>query len=570
MLLAFSVKVHPIPEINEIQKNYAGLARLTRSRDQQAEACASRDRSLTDVHAGAEDGVGEEKEEEGNVLLPSKISSPVSGAAPQLSSLLAPVHVEIPAEAADADVGGGVARFAAQFAAAERAEEQYIALVYKEYTKRKSLEQKWYKQWVDYYMTLKQHVLPPEVVERLHTVRSLESEEREAIAASYDRFLQWVSDTNPQWIDAAQRQEREREAKETARQTAMAAAKAALAEELAAGRPLPAPAELPSAFNERGEPAYDSVLVDLGVPPTRTELDVSPSELRAKAIHLLEREEQLMKGRKQEQLRALQQEEERLRQQMERHDADRARRQAELDEQQRQRAEDAKVLLEHIAAEEELIRARLAAKEAEKQRAEEAEKQRAAAEKATMYEHVRAEEELLRQRLQAREEAKLAEQRQREAAAKLRQEQEEMLRRAKEQHEREEKEKQLAYLQEQEKMYAERLRARELAEIKAREEQARLRQPSPYSQQPQAYMAPPPPHPQPYHHHQQQPSSLMFAGQPTLYAYGPPPSMHTGIMPYPLQTPPPPPPPHAQYAAQPVMFAGAPTFYTNSPNHQWA
>lgn len=508
-----------------------------------------------------------------------KVMSPVrpSSDAVVLASLTAPINVDLPPAMTEEEQEAYNSFFEAQ-AAKERNEKAYIAFVFDEYKKRKTIELKYTHAMEKVEAALaeaRRRDLPPYVRNLLAEIEKAESRERESLLGSYDTFLQWVEEMIPQWLEAVAAAVEEREHQEEAKRKALAAAKEALAQELAEGKLTLAPAGRPS--NAAGTYSPDVQMEeDMGAE------DLSPSALRRKAIRMLEMEEVNCKRRREEQLQELQRQEDALRRQVEEkqrtHDAEAAARKAQEVEQRRRalaqeeallaariqqrdaersaKEEERQKKLEHIKAEEELLRQRLQERDNQRKAVEEEAKRQEALQRAQKYNEAKAEEERLRRRIQEREEARAAQQRelaqaeqekQRRAVQEeaVRRSQEEALEQAKSNAARREREEQLRYLQEQERLYKTHMHAKEMAEIHARHPTPVLPS-TPYN--------PPPPAAYPM------PS---YGSMPGMYSngYAPPPPPAAAPYPGAWGYPPQPPAPYAGYSPYPPTAHPGAAYY---------
>ncbi|KPI85152.1 hypothetical protein ABL78_5777 [Leptomonas seymouri] len=528
------VEVDVAPELADIHSEFAPLLRLSG-------ICA-----VPSVTSVATSGVvstnnlsdSDEEEPRGRR---SPAMSPVRAAESKLAELTAPVSVTLPPPMSSEDAAF-IAHYVQCFRAKEEAEKAYIAFIFQEYKKRKGIEQ---KRWNEIgamqreLELLRQRELPPEVREAVEELIKSESVARDAVWTAYDRFLEWIAITTPQWIEAAQRQEQARLIDEKAKKAAMAAAREALAQELAMGKQLgessnggsgggrggtaaarsraspsaaaggdaAAAVAVAAVVNEDGTLSYEPTVsvdqhLEASQDPTAT---LGESELRRKAIRMLEAEEEEMRRRREEQVHLLRVQEEQLRAQIElkkQHEAEMAAREEreaarkhedelaqrynalleqefnlqsrvrEREEQEAKKKEERRMLMEHVAAEEQLLRQRIQEKE-ERRKASEEETARVARER--QMREIREQEEALRRRIAERDAAEEARRKaeedrvRREAeAAAVRAEQDEALRRAKAEQERSEKMRQLAYLRDQEEAYKRHIREKELAEIEAK------------------------------------------------------------------------------------------------------
>ncbi|GET89789.1 hypothetical protein, conserved [Leishmania tarentolae] len=520
----FLVKVDVAPHLSEIHKELAPLLRLS-------SICAVRSGSTasglngTGSSAGVSNGGLSGNEEEDPHGRRSPAASPVRTAENKLAELMAPVMVTLPSPMSNEDTAS-IVHYVRRFHVQGECERSYIAFIFQEYKKRKSIEQKWESNlasWQCELKQLRQRELPPEVRAAASAIVSDEASSRKAVQNAYDTFLKWIEVTVPQWIEAAQRQEQQRLDNENAKKAAMAAAREALAQELAMGKHLSKSSGCTSSENvgavtglkEDGVLSYEpavSVETQLEVSCEATEA-LSPMELRRKAIHMLEAEETEMKRRREEQLRLLRVQEEQLRaeidlkEQHKQEEAERRQREAEqkredelarrydalleeeftLQNRMREREEaearqeaERRAKLAQVAAEEEALRRRIQDTEDRRKASEEA---AARLERDKRIREVREKEEMLRQRIEERAAAAEAERLEREAEArihaeaeKVRAQQEEVLREAKMQQEERQKKQQLAYLRDQEEAYKRRIREKELAEI----ERKRLAAESPW------------------------------------------------------------------------------------------
>lgn len=543
----FSISVGPSPEWEEVFHNYSHLIRLSQIERTAAAAALSSPRG----HLSGDD---EERQ--------SPASSPVGMSAAQHKylELTAPLPLELPPPMPNEEAASYRA-FAGRHAAAEEAEKHYIAFIFQEYCKRKTVEQRWQHDLAKIAAALavaRSRELPPHVRNLIGILEENEAREREEITTAYDGFLRWVGETTPVWLEAVRGQEAERERHAEAKRAALAAAKAALAEELAQGRQLPdhaghgyggslkaGPGGISSGQLAQSSPlnaALPPIAADgtLNYSPSATievsgvhrsspepapgdgaaAAGLSESELRLKAIRMLEAEEEAVKRRRAEQLEGLRRQEGDMRASM-------AARERQRTEEEARQAGARAEMLEHITAEEELLLRRMDDREARrvaakeetrrvKEAAEAEARRQSEAEKAQLYEHVLAEEELLRRRLRQRDEEQRAREaqeedlvrqrrRQQEEERRVRQEQEDAMHRAREEAARAEKDRQLRLLAEQEEAVKGRLRARELSELQAREserhrefaeaQRASTAAAATYAQGvPGGYYAPPPAH----------------------------------------------------------------------------
>lgn len=315
-------------------------------------------------------------------------------------------------------------------------------------------------------MLLRRMHVPPEVRRALEELQAEEQVAREhLIGGEYRGFCEWVVGMVPQWIAAAHERERE----SAARQAALEAAKRALEAELL--RASGAAAASTGNGNAPARGALASAPLDSVVPcgrfdPTEPNPNsVAPgasgdhngddayAALRRQAIVMLAQQETAVKARRTARLDALAAEEETLRatiaaREEERRRADRQaahqtaveqeaalrHRLAERERLDAIRREERRVLIEHLKAEEEILRARIRA--AEERRAAEAEaaRQREAEERRRLAERLKVEEEIFQKRLQEHQHMKYV---QALAAAQAREYQEAETRR-REQQQREE------------------------------------------------------------------------------------------------------------------------------------
>ncbi|TPP46055.1 hypothetical protein CGC20_32695 [Leishmania donovani] len=506
-------KVDVAPQLADIHKEFAPLLRLSG-------ICAASSGSTavgpngTSSGAGVSNGGLSGSEEEDLRGRRSPAASPVRTADSRLAELMAPVMVTLPPPMSKEDAAS-IAHYVHRFHVQEEYERSYVALIFQEYKKRKSMEQKWESDlasWRSELKQLQQRELPPEVRAAASVIVSEEAAARKAVHDAYDKFLKWVEETVPQWIETAQRQEQRRVDNENAKKAAMAAAREALAHELAMGKRLSDVNDRTSFQNtgavtglkEDGTLSYEpAVSVETQVQASREATEaLSPTELRRKAIRMLEAEEAEMKRRREEQLRLLRVQEEQLRAEIalkekyKQEEAERRQREAEqkrkdelarrydallkeeftLQSRMREREEmevrqeaERRAKLAQVAAEEEELRRRIQETE-DRRKASEEEAARVARDKKMR--EVREKEEMLRQRIAERAAAAEAERLEREAEARIHAEaeavrarQEEALRQARMQQEEREKKQQLAYLRDQEEAYKRRIREKELAEI---------------------------------------------------------------------------------------------------------
>ncbi|KAH9592972.1 hypothetical protein LSM04_000846 [Trypanosoma melophagium] len=288
----------------------------------------------------------------------------------------------------------------------------YVRLVFQEYCQRKNIEKERESVLEDCEEALKQiknSELSPEIRAMITALEMEESEERGKVHISYNRFVEWVDATTSLWLDEVHRLESER-----SKAAAVNAAKRALESEFARK----------SEGNSRGEYSMANEEV-----------------LRQQAIALIEQEQKRELRAKEEQVQYLRQQEEQLRQQIEENrrlrkeekekqrdielesrymslmqeESSIRQRMSQREEECAQREMERGLLLEHIEAEEQLLRQRLqeqAEEELLRQRLQRYDEMRAAEaeaarkreeeEREQLYEHVRAEEEILRQRLEKR------------------------------------------------------------------------------------------------------------------------------------------------------------------------
>lgn len=153
-----------------------------------------------------------------------------------------------------------------------------------------------------------------------------------------------------------------------------------------------------------------------------TDTDLNHQNLRRQAIQMLVKQEEAIKGRRTQQLQRLKDEEVQLRKSLEAKEFARKREarfqqyqwleaeealvKSRFDERKRLeeiKREERQILLEHLKAEEEIIRARLRVYEEERQRAAAAAREQEAREKQRHADHLRIEEEILMQRMKAHE-----------------------------------------------------------------------------------------------------------------------------------------------------------------------
>jgi hypothetical protein len=514
------VEVDVAPKLAEIHNEFAPLLRLSG-------VCAATNVTSAAVSSGisASNFSGSDDEESRGGRSPAM--SPVRAAESRLAELTAPVTVTLPPPMSEED-SAFIAHYVHSFRVHEEAEKAYIAFIFQEYKKRKGIEQKRLKELGGLRQeleALRERELPPEVRAAVEKLVKSEETGREAVWTAYGKFLEWIACTIPQWIEAAQRQEQMRLADEKAKKAAMEAAREALAHELAMGKQLgglsggggggrvrttasscasPSSPNTASAVDEDGTLSYEpAVSVDQQVEASQDPTaSLCASELRRKAIRMLEAEEEEMKRRRDEQLRRLRVQEEQLRAEIalkRQHEAEQATRkereaaqehegalaqrynalleqefmlQSRLREREEAKAKkeaERQMLMEHIAAEELLLRQRIQEKE-DRRKASEEEAARIAREKKMR--EIQEQEEALRRRIAEREAAAAAERKVRNDAARreaeaaaVYAEQEAVLQRAKDEQARAEKARQLAYLRDQEEAYKRHIRERELAEI---------------------------------------------------------------------------------------------------------
>ncbi|RNF07467.1 uncharacterized protein Tco025E_07362 [Trypanosoma conorhini] len=354
------------------------------------------------------------------VLSPRSNEAPVRNAASAnvLQHLLE--DIALPSLNADLElVNDGTLNFVAGARRAARFEHSYVRLIFQEYCRRKSIEKE-RAEALDECRRSRQALvdaeLPLDVRASLAALEAEESEERAAVTVAYKSFLDWVDATTPEWLEAALRLEKGRQAKAAA----IDAAKRALEEELA----------------QQGNAATK------GAVGTATD----DASLRQKAIAMIEQEQERRLQAQEDRINMLRSQEEQLRRQIEdnrrRSEAEKEQqRAAELERRYRglveqegslqqrlsqyeqarmRREEERRVLLEHIEAEEQLLRRRLEEREAQRKKAEEEKEKLEREHREELYEHVEAEEALLRRRLQRYEEARTLE----KEAAKRRAEEE--------------------------------------------------------------------------------------------------------------------------------------------------
>ncbi|KAG5475372.1 hypothetical protein LSCM1_03485 [Leishmania martiniquensis] len=514
------LEVDVAPQMVDIHEEFAPLLRLsgicTVSSDGSSSSTAVGPNGTSSGPGPSNGGFSGVEEEEVRGRR-SPALSPVRAAENKLAELMAPVMVTLPPPMSEEDAAS-IDRYVRNFRMQEEYERAYIALIFNEYKKRKSIEQKWDSELASMQSELKQlrqRELPPEVRAALSVIVTEEAGARATVQDAYDKFLRWVEETTPQWIEAVQRQEQQRMDNEKAKKAAMAAAREALAQELAMGKHLsdvsdgtsPHTVGTVSGLHEDIIPSYKPALsVEQQMQASREVAEaLSPTELRRKAIHMLEAEEAEMKHRREQQLRLLRVQEEQLRAEIalkaqhKEENAKRREREAEQkwadelarrydallqeeltlqsrirerEEAEARKAAERRAKLAEVAREEEQLRRRIHESE-DRRKASEEEAARVAREKKMR--EVREQEEMLRQRIAERTAAAEAEQREREAEARIRAEaeavraeQEEALRRLRKEQEKREKDQQLAYLRDQEEAHKRRLREKELAEIEAK------------------------------------------------------------------------------------------------------
>ncbi|CCW71063.1 unnamed protein product [Phytomonas sp. Hart1] len=429
--------------------------------------------------------------------------------------LLAPVNIQLPPGPTSEELSNFNA-LVTNLIVQQENEKQYISLIFREYCKRKGIMQKREKEFdafIEEFAELQRRDLPPFLRQALAILEEEETTVRGEIVVVYNRFLEWIEGVQPQWLEAVDRQIAENRMKEEAKKAALEASKALLVQELEAGR----------RFTSMSGNSIDSSYVpNVGLDDGIHE-EPSPAALRRKAIELLEQQEAVMRHRRDQHLLELKLKEESLRQRIknaenERLSGDNKEKanwellHQDLPEQKNdlqllhaheaemlQKEEKRRMMLEHCTAEEELIRHRLKNQEDKRRAVEEEKKCLEAQKKKEFYEHILAEEELLRQRMQQREaEKEMENQRQAAAIEQARQEksqalrrkqeafeeelrhreqhnslvmeQEEVLRRVKKEYHNAERAKQVTLLKEQEEMVKARLRAKEIAEIQAKEQ----------------------------------------------------------------------------------------------------
>ncbi|CAJ1027940.1 hypothetical protein, conserved [Leishmania lindenbergi] len=520
------LEVDVAPELADIHEELAPLLRLSGicavSSGSSSSSIATGPNGTSSAVGVSNGGLSSSEEEELRGRR-SPAASPVRAAENKLAELMAPVTVTLPPPMSDEDVAA-IAHYVHCFHLQEAYERAYIALIFQEYKKRKAVEQKWAGDLEALWSELKrlrQEELSPEVRASMRVIVSNEAAGRTAVEEAYEKFLKWIEETTPQWIDAAQRQEQQRVENERAKAAAMEAAREALTQELAIGRHLgdvsgctsPPSVGVVTGLNEDGMLSYEpAVPVDTQMQASHdTTEKLSPTELRRKAIRMLEAEEAEMRRRREEQLRLLRVQEEQMRAEMalkaqhKQEEAERREREAaqkQKDElaqrydallqeeftlqsriRERKEAEarqeaERRAKLTQVMTEEEQLRRRIQEAE-DRRKASEEEAARVTREKKMR--EVREEEELLRQRIAERTAATEAERLQREAEARIhaeveavRAQQEEALRQARAQQEEREKKQQLAYLRDQEEAYKRRIREKELAEIEEKRRAAEL------------------------------------------------------------------------------------------------
>lgn len=496
--LQFTPEVGLSPEWAELHRNWAALIRL-----------AGLEKRRISTAVTASNGEDEREVTES----PTLSSQAISKEGRKVLELTMPVKVCLPEPMAAEDMSIYRA-YVGHHREQEMRAKLYIALIFEEYRRRKSIEKKFTNglgALLAELTELQKKELPFHVRNALAAVEEMEEAPRQELHAVYDRFILWVEEMRPQWIATVYEEVAEKAAKATARKAAMEAAKVALADELAMGRQLSIRQGSSQTAGAASEPSVG--------------LEVSTSQLRRKAIEMLESEEEEVRRRRDAQLQRLRTDEEAIKSRL----AEREQQQhlqdvrqkeevlaqryhalltqeSELqtrlrarEEERRQREEDCRNMLDHVTAEEQLLRQRL--KEREDRRIASAEEAARieAKRKAELYEHLQAEEELVRRRMQKREEeretqlhavkaqeeearrrqleaaqhqqAELEERIRRSAAQEaLQREQEEAMRVAKERHLEAEREAQLRYLKEQEEELKARMRKAAVAEIKASEQ----------------------------------------------------------------------------------------------------
>lgn len=603
------VEVDVAPEWADIHLQFAPLLRI-------AGICPVANAVSVAVSSGVSAGnLSGSDEEEPARGRRSPAMSPVRAAESKLAELVAPVSVTLPPPMSSEDAAF-ITHYVQNFRAREEMEKDYVAFIFAEYKKRKGVEQKW---WTEVEAmqrqleALRQRELPPEVREAVSALVEGETAARAAVWAAYDKFLEWIAATTPQWVEAAQRQEQTRLANEKAKKAAMAAAREALAQELAMGKQLSgagvvaarsspgSPSPAAAMVNDDGTLSYEPA-VSLDQQMAESEdpaAHLNASQLRLKAIRMLEAEEEEMKRRREEQVRLLRVQEEQLRAEIAlktQHEQEQAERKAresaqqhedelakrynalleqefalqnrvrEKEEAQARKEAERRTLMEHVAAEEQLLRQRIQEKE-ERRKASEEETARVAREQKMR--EIREQEEALRRRIAERDAAAEAERAAQAAKARreaeeaaVRAAQAEALRASKEEREKYEKARQLAYLREQEEAYKRHIREKELAEIEGRRRAAEAQWSHPSLSvtppMPTGSMTMPAPHAAAY---------AMPAPQPSPYAAPPPPSLpppqpavHTYYNPYPAPAPAMPPQHYAMASPYSAYPGAAPSF----------
>ncbi|CCW60948.1 unnamed protein product [Phytomonas sp. EM1] len=497
--MIFSLKVSISPEWAEIHRNFASLIRLSN--------IATPLSKFINVQ-GDLDEVG---------LHNSSCHSPVHDPESlKLFELLAPVKIEFPPEPTTEELSNFHA-LVTNLEIQQKDEKEYIGLIFQEYCKRKSIMQKREKEFdvfIEEIAELQRRDLPPSIRQGLVMIEQEETSTRDELLAVYDRFLKWIEEVQPQWLEAVNRLVEENRIKEEAKKAALEASKALLVQELTAGKKLSSMSNNP--VGESGNNVDSSYVPNVALDDATHE-EPSPAELRHKAIELLEQQEAVIRHRREQQLLELKLKEESIRKHIKDKENERLAEEEKKrrenweqlhkslleqegilqerlrarEEERRQKEEERHMLLEHCAAEEEIIRRRLKDQEARHKAVEDEKKRLEAQKKKDLYEHILAEEELLRQRIQQREaekeiekqqQAAAAEEERRKKAEKLEEEirlreqhnslvmEQEALHRSKEEHNKAERLKQVALLKQQEEVVRARLRTKEIVEIQAKEQ----------------------------------------------------------------------------------------------------
>lgn len=325
------------------------------------------------------------------------------------------------------ELEGRLTQLSSWLSMSELRETEYYQCVQEECLGRAALEEEWV-QWVKC-MAVQQ--LPPAVAKALKVIEGDEGLEREQVEHEYGRFCRWVWESRPLWISEAHRKEED----QARRQAALQAAKESLERELLGrgGVRQPLSEGGPSSNLHPQSSPFDHSVLQHTAPEYR-------GAVRQQAIALLSQEESAMRLKRTEKMAFLEQEEKRLKSEIEARAAEQRRAtraqtyENALEHEQAVRAriearerlaairrEERGILLEHLRAEEAILRERIQGYERARQEKEAAAKAAAELEKRKLAQRLRVEEELLQERLEEHRQMKMA---QAAALAKARAEQE--------------------------------------------------------------------------------------------------------------------------------------------------